>query len=74
MSKSTTVKEISPQALAAEFGRRRNNKSRDKKVHAKSWVFRKLTQADRATLEAGGTVVVEGTNAGKVTVSLKKAS
>lgn len=69
------VKEFAAKALADEFGRRRKNKGRaqgDKK-RAKAWQLSKLSTADRLVLEAGGTVTVEGTNAGKVNVRLLKA-
>lgn len=67
----TRTKAFTAQALDAEMGRRRNNKGRSKKVHAKSWVLAKLSQADVATLKAGGTVTVTGSKVGSVVVTLK---
>lgn len=75
MSTSTVtdipVKAFTAQALDAEMGRRRNNKGRAKKVPAKSWALAKLSQADVATIKAGGTVTVTGTKAGARLVTLK---
>lgn len=76
MSTSTITvptKAFSAVTLDAEMGRRRNNKGRAKKVHAKSWVLAKLSAADVATIKAGGTVTVSGSKAGAVNVTLKVA-
>lgn len=67
-------REFTAKALDDELARRRKNKTRETKVGQKSWVLRKLTQADVATIKDGGSVTVTGKNAGAVTVTLKAAA
>lgn len=54
----TPTKTFTAAALTAELGRRRNNKSRDVKVRAKSYIFPALSKADIAAIQAGEVVTV----------------
>lgn len=55
----TATKTFTAAALTAELGRRRNNKTRDEKVRAKSYIFPALTKANIAAIQAGEIVTVE---------------
>lgn len=55
----TATKTFTAAALTAELGRRRNNKSRDVKVKAKSYIFPALTKANIKAIQAGEVVTVE---------------
>lgn len=59
MSTITATKTYTAAALDAELGRRRNNKRRDTKVRAKSYVLPKLDSADIDAIKAGEIVKVE---------------
>lgn len=55
----SATKAYTAQALDAEVGRRRNNKARDNKVRARSYVLPALSSADIAAIKAGNIVRVE---------------
>lgn len=66
--------EYAPATVKGEFTRRKKNKTRSPKVRPQSWQLAKLSKKDLPTLEAGGEVIVEGTNFGQCRVALKAAA
>lgn len=67
----TPTKTFTAAALTAELGRRRNNKSRDVKVKAKSYVFPALTKANIKAIQEGEIVTVSFKSGRTETVGLK---
>lgn len=61
-------------ALDAELGRRRNNKHREKKVTARSFVLPKLSKATVAAIKDGEIVTVNFASGRVETVGLKAAA
>ncbi len=58
MSTTTATRTFAPAALDAEIGRRRNNKTRDIKVRAKSFVLPALSTSDIAAIKNGDVVEI----------------
>lgn len=79
-SKATTATEIalSPVAIKAEQGRRRNNKARrsngEAPVRSKAWYMPHLTKADFTAITNGETVTKEFNSGRVVTFSLKEGA
>lgn len=57
--------------LKGEITRRKNNKSRDKRVPAKNWALAKLSKVDVRIILEGGKVDVEAGTGRTQTVCLK---
>lgn len=55
----TATKTFTAAALTAELGRRKNNKKRDVKVRARSFVLPALSAANIAAIKAGEIVTVD---------------